>query len=106
MAHVPDAGHTPLIRLCEAHNDIDVCVDASADGTTRALTKRNLKVHATGTVQRNSTEVTEAAAFPHILGLSTQGFMDAMSGTHREKRTWRYERAGRDLVHFRMTRAL
>lgn len=33
---------------------------AGLDGTTRALTKRNLKVHATGTVQRNSTEVTEA----------------------------------------------
>jgi sulfopyruvate decarboxylase alpha subunit len=24
VAHVPDAGHTPLIRLCEAHNDMDV----------------------------------------------------------------------------------
>ena len=24
VAHVPDAGHTPLIRMCEAHNDIDV----------------------------------------------------------------------------------
>lgn len=24
VAHVPDAGHTPLIKLCEAQNDIDV----------------------------------------------------------------------------------
>ena len=24
IAHVPDAGHTPLIRMCEATNDIDV----------------------------------------------------------------------------------
>lgn len=24
VAHVPDAGHTPLIKLCEAHNGIDV----------------------------------------------------------------------------------
>jgi len=24
VAHVPDAGHTPLIRRCEEHNDIDV----------------------------------------------------------------------------------
>ncbi|MCB1743470.1 MAG: phosphonopyruvate decarboxylase [Gammaproteobacteria bacterium] len=24
VAHVPDAGHTPLIKRCEAHNDIDV----------------------------------------------------------------------------------
>ena len=24
VAHVPDAGHTPLIERCEAHNEIDV----------------------------------------------------------------------------------
>ena len=24
IAHVPDAGHTPLIRMCEASNEIDV----------------------------------------------------------------------------------
>lgn len=24
VAHVPDAGHTPLIKMCEAQNDIDV----------------------------------------------------------------------------------
>ena len=24
IAHVPDAGHTPLIKMCEAQNDIDV----------------------------------------------------------------------------------
>ena len=24
VAHVPDAGHTPLIRMCEAQNDMDV----------------------------------------------------------------------------------
>ena len=24
VAHVPDAGHTPLIKLCEAQNDMDV----------------------------------------------------------------------------------
>ena len=24
VAHVPDAGHTPLIKRCEAANDIDV----------------------------------------------------------------------------------
>ena len=24
VAHVPDAGHTPLIQKCEAQNDIDV----------------------------------------------------------------------------------
>ncbi|NKC11745.1 MAG: phosphonopyruvate decarboxylase [Gammaproteobacteria bacterium] len=24
MAHVPDAGHTPLIKMCEAANDMDV----------------------------------------------------------------------------------
>lgn len=24
VAHVPDAGHTPLINMCEAQNDIDV----------------------------------------------------------------------------------
>ena len=24
VAHVPDAAHTPLIKMCEAQNDIDV----------------------------------------------------------------------------------
>jgi ABC-type branched-subunit amino acid transport system substrate-binding protein len=33
---------------------------AGLDGTTRALTKRNLKVHASGTVERNTTNVAEA----------------------------------------------
>jgi branched-chain amino acid transport system substrate-binding protein len=33
---------------------------AGLDGTTRALTKRNLKVHASGTVERNTTHVAEA----------------------------------------------
>jgi len=33
---------------------------AGLDGTTRALAKRNLKVHATGTVERNTTNIAEA----------------------------------------------
>lgn len=38
---------------------------AGLDGTTRALTKRNMKVHALGTVERNTTNVAEAVKTIH-----------------------------------------
>lgn len=47
-------------RKIAVFHQADSYGQAGLDGTTRALTKRQLKVHATGTVQRNSTEVTEA----------------------------------------------
>ncbi len=47
-------------RRIAVFHQADSYGQAGLDGTTRALVKRNLKVHAAGTVQRNSTEVTEA----------------------------------------------
>jgi ABC-type branched-subunit amino acid transport system substrate-binding protein len=47
-------------RRIAVFHQADSYGQAGLDGTTRALAKRNLKVHAVGTVQRNSNEVTEA----------------------------------------------
>lgn len=46
-------------KIAVFHQD-DSYGQAGLDGTTRALVKRSLKVHATGKVQRNSTDVAEA----------------------------------------------
>jgi hypothetical protein len=55
---------------------------------------------------RHRIDVGEAGAFPDILGLSTEGFIDAMASQRGDTGLWRYERLGRDLVVFRMTRSL
>ena len=52
-------------RKIAVFHQADSYGQAGLDGATRALTKRSLKVHATGTVQRNSTEVAEAVKTLH-----------------------------------------
>ena len=52
-------------RKIAVFHQADSYGQAGLDGTTRALTKRNLKVHATGTVQRNTTDVAEAVKALH-----------------------------------------
>jgi ABC-type branched-subunit amino acid transport system substrate-binding protein len=47
-------------RKIAVFHQADSYGQAGLEGTTRALTRRNLQVHATGTVQRNSTDVAEA----------------------------------------------
>ncbi len=47
-------------RTIAVFHQADSYGQAGLDGTTRALTKRNLKVHALGTVERNTTNVAEA----------------------------------------------
>ena len=47
-------------------------------------------------------EVSEAAAFPDVAGLTSEGFMNR---SHRSPDLWRYERRSSDLVVFQMTRA-
>jgi len=47
-------------RKIAVFHQADSYGQAGLDGTTRALTKRNLKVHSLGTVERNTTNVAEA----------------------------------------------
>jgi branched-chain amino acid transport system substrate-binding protein len=47
-------------RRIAVFHQADAYGQAGLDGATRALTKRNLKVHALGTVERNTTNVGEA----------------------------------------------
>ena len=47
-------------RKIAVFHQADSYGQAGLDGTTRALTKRNMKVHALGTVERNTTNVAEA----------------------------------------------
>jgi branched-chain amino acid transport system substrate-binding protein len=52
-------------RKIAVFHQADSYGQAGLDGTTRALTKRNLKVHALGTVERNTTNVAEAVKAIH-----------------------------------------
>ena len=52
-------------RKIAVFHQADSYGQAGLDGTTRALTKRNLKVHALGTVERNTINVAEAVKAIH-----------------------------------------
>ena len=52
-------------RKIAVFHQADSYGQAGLDGTTRALTKRNMKVHALGTVERNTVNVSEAVKTIH-----------------------------------------
>lgn len=50
--------------------------------------------------------VKEAADYPHILGIATEGMIDAMACQHGLANLWKFERVSNDTLAFRMTRSL
>lgn len=62
---IVDHLHRIGARRIAVFHQADSYGQAGLDGTTRALAKRNLKVHATGNVQRNSNDVAEAVKTLH-----------------------------------------
>lgn len=56
--------------------------------------------------RRYRIEVGGAADYPDIVGLATEGMIDAMSSGHGQAGLWRFERLSPDLVVYRMTRSL
>ena len=54
---------------------------------------------------RHLIEVSEAEAFPDILGYSTEGFIDAMASVPGHSGLWKYARLGPSRAVFRMTRS-
>jgi hypothetical protein len=51
-------------------------------------------------------EISDAPAYPDVLGWGTQGFNNRMAAEHGHPDLWRYERLGPDRVRQRMTRSL
>jgi len=51
-------------------------------------------------------EISEATAYPEVLAIIIEGFMNRMSSQLNEPDLWRWQRVRADLVLYRMTRTL
>lgn len=97
------SAQTPGERLAAYGRDLRLLVTLSR--SILNFTTWNVQVDP-DSGDRQRIDVGEAGPFPDILGLSTEGFIDAMASHRGDKGLWKYERLGRDLVVFRMTRSL
>jgi len=56
--------------------------------------------------RRYRIEVNEARDFPEVLAWRSDGFINEMATQHGDPDLWRWERAARDLIVFRMVRSI
>ncbi|HBZ68919.1 MAG TPA: hypothetical protein DEP35_03900 [Deltaproteobacteria bacterium] len=57
-------------------------------------------------VDRYVLEISDAAAFPDVWLWTNQGFINRMAAEHGTPELWRWERPQRDVIVYRMTRAV